>query len=174
MTSLERRRIGVRITSNLLSGVGVASDVAVGGLLAEERGGTSVAGLAQAASVQRAAVAAVPLAAMDALRGRRWALTVLGLGWSACIVAASSLLATVSSDAVRVPLQGATDAGEASASEARMNRIQVIPGSTRPRRHCASTTPRPPVRAAARWRGGPRRGLGDRRDPRGYCDSDVI
>src|SRR5699024_12100330 len=39
------------------------------------------------------------------------ALTVLGLGWSACLISASALLAGVSSDEVRVPLQGATDAG---------------------------------------------------------------
>lgn len=39
------------------------------------------------------------------------ALTTLGLGWSASLISASSLLAGVSSDRVRVPLQGATDAG---------------------------------------------------------------
>ncbi|MEE6274133.1 MFS transporter [Georgenia wangjunii] len=39
------------------------------------------------------------------------ALTVLGLGWSATTISASALITSTSSDAVRVPLQGATDAG---------------------------------------------------------------
>lgn len=38
------------------------------------------------------------------------ALTILGVGWSASTIAASVLLAGVDSGAVRVPLQGATDA----------------------------------------------------------------
>ena len=38
------------------------------------------------------------------------ALTLLGLGWSASVIAASVLLAGVDSGEVRVPLQGATDA----------------------------------------------------------------
>ncbi|SEE98747.1 MFS transporter [Ruania alba] len=38
------------------------------------------------------------------------ALTVLGLGWSGCVIAASALLASTE-EHVRVPLQGATDAG---------------------------------------------------------------
>ncbi|HJE50795.1 MAG TPA: MFS transporter, partial [Tessaracoccus flavescens] len=38
------------------------------------------------------------------------ALTLLGLGWSASIIASSVLLGSVDSGEVRVPLQGATDA----------------------------------------------------------------
>lgn len=74
-TALARRRIGVLIASNLLGGVGVASSVAVGGLLAERLGGTAFAGFAQATSVLGAAVAAIPLAALAARGGRRSALT---------------------------------------------------------------------------------------------------
>jgi len=74
-TALARRRIGVLIASNLLGGVGVASSVAVGGLLAERLGGTAFAGFAQATSVLGAAVAAIPLAALAAKGGRRSALT---------------------------------------------------------------------------------------------------
>lgn len=40
-----------------------------------------------------------------------FALVLLGLGWSACIIAASAILATEVKDEVRIPLQGATDAG---------------------------------------------------------------
>ncbi|MEV1202029.1 MFS transporter, partial [Microbispora rosea] len=39
------------------------------------------------------------------------ALTVLGLGWSASLISASALLTGTAADHVRVPLQGATDAG---------------------------------------------------------------
>ncbi|MDD9207376.1 MFS transporter [Georgenia sp. 10Sc9-8] len=39
------------------------------------------------------------------------ALLVLGVGWSAATISASALIAGTAEDAVRVPLQGATDAG---------------------------------------------------------------
>ncbi|TQS28186.1 MFS transporter [Microbispora sp. KK1-11] len=76
--------IGALVTSNLLGGVAVASGIAVGGLLLERLGGTSLAGLGQAASVLGAAVAAVPLAGVAARHGRRrslalgYAIAVLG------------------------------------------------------------------------------------------------
>ncbi|WP_169952591.1 MFS transporter [Microbispora sp. H11081] len=70
------RRIGVLVTGNLLGGVAVASGFAVGGLLVERIGGTSVAGLGQAAGVLGAAVAAVPLAGVAARHGRRRSLTL--------------------------------------------------------------------------------------------------
>ncbi|KAB8178772.1 MFS transporter [Microbispora catharanthi] len=84
--------IGALVTSNLLGGVAVASGIAVGGLLLERLGGTSLAGLGQAASVLGAAVAAVPLAGVAARHGRRrslalgYAIAVLG---GALIVAAA-------------------------------------------------------------------------------------
>jgi MFS family permease len=72
----DARSIGILIASNLLGGVGVASGVAVGGLLIEQLGGTSIAGLGQAASVLGAAVAAIPLAAVATRHGRRWSLAL--------------------------------------------------------------------------------------------------
>lgn len=75
MTTHSRRNITVLVASNLLGGIGVASGAAVGALLAEHLGGTAMGGLAQAASVLGAAVAAVPLAGTAARRGRRLALT---------------------------------------------------------------------------------------------------
>ncbi|OPG12191.1 MFS transporter [Microbispora sp. GKU 823] len=68
--------IGTLVTGNLLGGVAVASGIAVGGLLLERLGGTSVAGLGQAASVLGAAVAAVPLAGVAARHGRRRSLAL--------------------------------------------------------------------------------------------------
>ncbi|WP_154794131.1 MFS transporter [Occultella kanbiaonis] len=91
MARIDGRSIGILIVSNLLGGVGVASGVAVGGLLAERLGGTSVAGLAQAASVLGAAVAAVPLATMATRRGRRWALS---LGYAFAVVGALLIIAS--------------------------------------------------------------------------------
>ncbi|WP_432867275.1 MFS transporter [Microbispora rosea] len=85
MPNVERSRgIGALVTGNLLGGVAIASGIAVGGLLLERLGGTSVAGLGQAASVLGAAVAAVPLAGVAARHGRRrslalgYAIAVLG------------------------------------------------------------------------------------------------
>jgi MFS family permease len=71
-----RRPIGVLVVSNILGGIGVASGIAVGAILAQQVGGTAVAGLGQAMSVLGAAVAAVPLATAAVRLGRRWALTV--------------------------------------------------------------------------------------------------
>ncbi|PUB29001.1 putative MFS family arabinose efflux permease [Promicromonospora sp. AC04] len=71
-----RRNLVVLVFSNLLAGVGVASGAAVGALLAESLGGTSMAGLAQAVGVLAAAVASIPLATLAQTRGRRWALSL--------------------------------------------------------------------------------------------------
>ncbi len=76
MTGHHRRSIGVLIVSNLLGGIGVASGFAVGGLLAQSLGGTSMAGFAQACSTLGAAIAAIPLANLAARRGRRVSLTL--------------------------------------------------------------------------------------------------
>ncbi|WP_327048271.1 MFS transporter [Microbispora sp. NBC_01189] len=72
----QTRRIGLLVTGNLLGGIGVAGGFAVGGLLVERLGGTSFAGLGQAASVLGSAVAAVPLAGLAARYGRRRSLAV--------------------------------------------------------------------------------------------------
>lgn len=94
-TRVERGPVAVLVLSNLLAGIGVASGFAVGGLLIESVGGTALAGLGQACSVLGAAVAAVPLAALAARRGRRVA---LALGYLiACAGAALIVLAAVTS-----------------------------------------------------------------------------
>ncbi|PYF98304.1 Predicted arabinose efflux permease, MFS family [Georgenia satyanarayanai] len=80
-----RRAVALLALSNVLGGIGVASGIAVGALLAEQLGGTAVAGLAQAAGVLGAAVAAVPLAALATRRGRRWSLT---LGYTIALLGA--------------------------------------------------------------------------------------
>lgn len=70
-------RLGVLIVSQLLAGVGVASGVAVGGLLAEKlTGSTAFAGFAQTSSVLGAGIWAIPLARLAGVRSRRWGLAV--------------------------------------------------------------------------------------------------
>ena len=97
MGATHGRSIGVVIASNLLGGVGVASGVAVGGLLAERLGGTSVAGLAQAA------VAAVPLATLAAKKGRRRS---LALGYTIAVFGALLIIASGILDQLVVLLDG--------------------------------------------------------------------
>lgn len=64
------------IIAQLLCGVGIASGVAVGGLLAEHvTGTTEAAGFAQTAVVIGAGLFAIPLARLAARRGRRWSLS---------------------------------------------------------------------------------------------------
>jgi MFS family permease len=71
------------VCAQLLCGVGIASGVAVGGLLAERVSGTvQAAGFAQTAVVVGAGLVAMPLARLAALRGRRWSLS-LGFGLAA-------------------------------------------------------------------------------------------
>jgi MFS family permease len=68
----QRRALRTLVAGQVLGGVGVASGIAVGGLLAEEvSGSTAFAGLAQTASVLGAAVLALPMARLMDARGRR-------------------------------------------------------------------------------------------------------
>ncbi|MCQ9389562.1 MFS transporter [Brevibacterium sp. 50QC2O2] len=74
----------------LFSGVGIASGIAVGGLLAEElTGSTEFAGLSQTASILGAAIAAIPLANLARKYTRRRALTT---GFSLAAVGALIIL----------------------------------------------------------------------------------
>lgn len=72
---VQRRAVPVLSAAQVLGGVGVASGIAVNGLLAQKlSGSTSLSGLAQSMSVIGAAVLAVPLARLAGRRGRRPAL----------------------------------------------------------------------------------------------------
>lgn len=90
----ERRRVLVLVSSQVLGGVGVASGIAVGGLLAQQvSGSTSLSGLAQTAGVLGAALLAVPLADLARARGRGVALSAgYGLGFLGAVL---SVLAAV-------------------------------------------------------------------------------
>lgn len=68
----QRTAVRVLSGSQVLGGVGVASGIAVGGLLAEDvSGSTALAGLSQTATVLGAALLALPVARLMAARGRR-------------------------------------------------------------------------------------------------------
>ncbi|MFN0281635.1 MAG: MFS transporter [Kineosporiaceae bacterium] len=74
-TGRPARTVGVLAAAQVLGGVGVASGIAVNGLLAQEiSGSTSRSGLAQTMGVLGAALLAVPLSRLAARRGRRPAL----------------------------------------------------------------------------------------------------
>ena len=96
--------IGLVISLHIL---GMYALSPVFGALADRSGPmrTALVGL-----VTLGASAALAFLARDSLLAIIFALVLLGLGWSASIISGSVLLADVDSGAVRVPLQGATDA----------------------------------------------------------------
>ncbi|WP_044569884.1 MFS transporter [Arthrobacter alpinus] len=93
--SLQRRNQTVLVIGQLLSGVGVASGVAVGGILAAQLAGTTAAsGFVQTAAALGAGLVAVPLANLAVRAGRRWALSTgfaLGAVGATLVLLASAL-----------------------------------------------------------------------------------
>ncbi|MHA7177273.1 MFS transporter [Arthrobacter sp. Sr24] len=94
-STLQRRNQTVLVVGQLLSGVGVASGVAVGGILAAQLAGTTAAsGFVQTASALGAGLVAVPLANLAVRAGRRWALSTgfaLGAVGAALVLLAASV-----------------------------------------------------------------------------------
>lgn len=125
-TGSHARALTLLAVSNVLGGVGVASGVAVGGLLAEQVGSTEVAGLAQAASVLGAAIAAIPLAAMATRWGRRWSLTV---GYLIATLGAVLILTAAVADSLLVLLLGLGTFGVAQATNLQ-SRYAAADGAT--------------------------------------------
>ncbi|MBO1030641.1 MFS transporter [Tessaracoccus sp. SD287] len=100
--------------AQLLSGVGIASGVAVGAVLVEEvSGSTSVAGFAQTATVLGAGLLAFPLSRLAHSRGRR---TALGLGFALGGLGAVFILLGVQSRQLAVLFLGLALFGSATAS----------------------------------------------------------
>lgn len=88
-----RRAVPTLAVTQILGGVGVASGVAVGGILAQDlSGSTSLAGLTQTMSVMGGALLALPLARAATRSGRRVALAtgyvVASVGAAVTLVAA--------------------------------------------------------------------------------------
>jgi MFS family permease len=83
------------VVAQLLCGVGIASGVAVGGVLAEHLSGVmGAAGFAQTASIVGAGVMALPLARLATRFGRRWSLTI---GFGTATAGAALILVAVAS-----------------------------------------------------------------------------
>lgn len=125
-TGSHLRALALLAVSNVLGGVGVASGVAVGGLLAEQVGSTEVAGLAQAASVLGAAVAAIPLASLATRWGRRWSLTI---GYLIALLGAFLILAAAVADSLLMLLLGLGTFGVAQAANLQ-SRYAAADGAT--------------------------------------------
>lgn len=94
--AVQRRTLRTLFTSQVLGGVGVASGLAVGSLLAEEVSeSTALAGFAQTSTVLGAALVAVPMSRLMTRRGRRPGLVAgyaLGLGGAAVTILAATLV----------------------------------------------------------------------------------
>lgn len=93
--AVQRRAVPTLVTSQALGGVGIASGIAVGSLLARDlSGSTTLAGLSQTATVLGAALLAVPLARYAARAGRRPALStgyLVGLAGAVLVLVAAEL-----------------------------------------------------------------------------------
>lgn len=113
MTSHIREQVKL-ITAQLLSGAGIASGYAVGGLLAEEiTGQTSMAGFAQMSVILGAGLIAYPLAVLAGRSGRRKALTLgFGIGTLGAVV----VLAGVALQFLPLFMLGMMMCGSATAS----------------------------------------------------------
>ena len=120
------------VVSNILGGVGVASGIAVGALLVEQVGGTSVAGLGQAMSVLGAAIAAVPLVAVATRWGRRWALT---LGYALAVLGGALVVVAATLGSLVLLLLGLGLFGVAQATnlQTRYAASELAPAATRAR-----------------------------------------
>jgi MFS family permease len=69
--AVQRRTLGVLVSTQVVGGVGVAIGFAVGALLAESLAGTAVSGLAASAAVVGTAILTVPVTRLMRVRGRR-------------------------------------------------------------------------------------------------------
>ena len=128
-----RRTVRVLVTSQVLGGVGVASGIAVGGLLAEEvSGSTSLSGLAQTATVLGSALLAVPLARLAARSGRR---VSLATGYAAALAGAVLALVAAVTDAFWLLLVAGLlfGGGTAANLQARYAATDDAPPATRAR-----------------------------------------
>lgn len=102
------------IINQLLAGVGVASGIAIGGLLAERLTGTmAMAGLAQTASVLGAGLVAIPLARMATRFGRHWALAA---GYGLAFLGTLLIFFAAATGVIAILMLGLAAFGAASAA----------------------------------------------------------
>lgn len=121
-----RGRLAALIISQILAGVGVASGIAVGGLLAERLSGTvALAGFAQTSSVLGAGLWAIPLARLAGRRGRRWG---LGAGYLLALVGTGLIFLAAAVQFVPLLFVGTAAFGAATAAglQARFAAAEVV------------------------------------------------
>ena len=94
-TATQRKVVRTLVGSQVLGGVGMASGIAVGALLAEQLSGTeALAGVGTTAQVLGTALITIPVARVTASRGRRWGLRyglVVAFVGAAVVIAAAVL-----------------------------------------------------------------------------------
>ncbi len=126
-------QLNALVVSQLLAGIGVASGIAVGGLLAEQLSGTvALAGLAQTSSVLGAGLWAIPLARLAGRRGRRWGLSV---GYGLAVLGTLMIFAAAAVGSVLVLFVGLAAFGAATAAglQARFAATEVATAAYRAR-----------------------------------------
>ncbi len=119
-------RLAVLVISQVLAGVGVASGIAVGGLLAERLSGTvALAGFAQTSSVLGAGLWAIPLARLAGRRGRRWGLAA---GYLLALAGTGLILLAAAAHLVPLLFVGTAAFGAATAAglQARFAAAEVV------------------------------------------------
>ena len=92
--AVQRRTLVVLAAAQIVGGVGVATGIAVGALLAGQLGGTAVSGLGQSALVVGSALLAIPVTRLTQARGRRQGLAlgfVVGALGAMLVLAAARL-----------------------------------------------------------------------------------
>lgn len=133
LAPVQTRTVRVLVTSQVLGGVGVASGIAVGGLLAEQvSGSTSLAGFAQTFTVLGAALLALPLARAADRLGRRGALA-LGYGLGLLGAALAVVAGVVSSFPLLLVAAALFGGGTASNLQARYAATDASSAATRGR-----------------------------------------
>ena len=119
-------RLTVLVISQVLAGVGVASGIAVGGLLAERLSGTvALAGFAQTSSVLGAGLWAIPLARLAGRRGRSWG---LGVGYLLALAGTGLIFLSAATHVVPLLFVGTAAFGAATAAglQARFAAAEVV------------------------------------------------
>lgn len=113
VATLQRRTLGLLVSTQVVGGLGVASGVSIGALLAAEMAGPAAAGLSGSAAVIGAALVAIPAARLMRTGGRRPGLV---FGYAAGVTGALLVVAAVWLGSVPLLFAGTFLFGGASAA----------------------------------------------------------
>lgn len=130
---VQRRTLWVLAGAQVFGGLGVGSGITVAGLIAEDvSGSTSLAGLAQTATVLGAAAAALPMARLMSARGRRPGLVA---GYLVAIAGAVLVVTGSATESFSLVLLGAVMLGSSTATnlQSRYAATDLAPAASRAR-----------------------------------------